>query len=389
MKLLLSLTVFLMLSSFLSAQKGLPPFLKSTNEDGAQPDSVIRRIMKLPENVWLPESKQVFTYGENGNKTETMGYYWDTSAVAWQQQIHTFHSYDENGNMTGEFRFALNPATDKWDTISNYTRLYINNVIYNWNYDNWDPVNHYWYHAMKGEYDYNETGDEVTYITFNWNAQESVYDSSYMSKMKMNFLGKDSTGSYYQWNTEDSNWQYWYSYDYYYDENNNDTLVAYHDFDNTEAIERSYFNENGFRLSTTSFKWVDNEWLGMARIEYIAGTNGKTMMNTSYYWDASQNNWVPQFQEQSYYKGESTVNGNVGNPGIRIFPNPASDHIQVELTNASEAATFEIYDINGKRVLQQLVFSNSYISVSGLSRGFYLYQLHDGNRVFRGKLVIR
>ncbi|HLO58151.1 MAG TPA: T9SS type A sorting domain-containing protein [Bacteroidales bacterium] len=376
----------LLLLSFPVKTQTLSPY-KTANESNDNPDSTISRVQK--QNTWMPSSKLVFSYDENGRKTETMQFYWDTVAISWQQMIHTYHSYDANGNMTSEFRFALNPATDKWDTVSNYTRLYINNAIYSWVYDSWDPANHEWYHAMKGEYDYNESGDEITYITFNWNAQASAWDSSYLCRMKMNSSGKDSTGEYFKWNTSGSNWESWYTYDYYYDENGNDTLIAYHNYGETEFIDHSEFDENGFRTSLTTYKWIDGDWQEVARTEYIPGTNGKTVLSTWFSWDTSLDKWVPVFQDQNYYEGESTKNNNVVNSGLIVFPNPASECIQIKLTDSTTPAIFELYDLNGKRMLQQLVTSGYSIPVSYLSHGLYLYQLHMGNDVFSGKIVIR
>jgi photosystem II stability/assembly factor-like uncharacterized protein len=73
---------------------------------------------------------------------------------------------------------------------------------------------------------------------------------------------------------------------------------------------------------------------------------------------------------------------------ISVYPNPAKDFVVFDLPNGSESATVELYDIQGKKVIQQKLTETKQISVGHLPRGLYLYRLTDSKKFYAGKLVV-
>lgn len=68
------------------------------------------------------------------------------------------------------------------------------------------------------------------------------------------------------------------------------------------------------------------------------------------------------------------IKDGVPNTTIRVYPNPASDYIQVERKVHVENETFSLYDITGKEILKTQVQSSSQqINVSRLARGSYTF----------------
>jgi len=81
------------------------------------------------------------------------------------------------------------------------------------------------------------------------------------------------------------------------------------------------------------------------------------------------------------------------NPVLNIFPSPVVDHLQIDAGSESING-IEIYDISGKRVLENTysgISSTSTISLSvqHLNQGFYFYAISLDGSVVTGKLLIQ
>ncbi len=72
---------------------------------------------------------------------------------------------------------------------------------------------------------------------------------------------------------------------------------------------------------------------------------------------------------------------------LTFYPNPAQEEIYIE--NLTATAEIEIYNISGKKLLQQQVNSSTEsINISNLSAGIYLYSfVQNGKKIKTGKLV--
>lgn len=82
-----------------------------------------------------------------------------------------------------------------------------------------------------------------------------------------------------------------------------------------------------------------------------------------------------------------SVNNNV--KAFAVFPNPANQFININFKSKKKSATLQVFDVNGKRVLQTLVtpeISNS-INVSKLSSGSYLAEINDGETKLTAKFI--
>lgn len=72
---------------------------------------------------------------------------------------------------------------------------------------------------------------------------------------------------------------------------------------------------------------------------------------------------------------------------VRIFPNPASDFIQLS-AGAAPINSVSIYDISGKQVLSERVNSKNMIDISGIENGMYIVSVWFENNVQISKLII-
>ncbi|MEM7163044.1 MAG: T9SS type A sorting domain-containing protein [Bacteroidota bacterium] len=70
-----------------------------------------------------------------------------------------------------------------------------------------------------------------------------------------------------------------------------------------------------------------------------------------------------------------------------IFPNPSSDFIQV--SGDFQEAMMSIYDMSGKRVLQQVIYSSELIHLDDLENGNYLIELGVGDLRARHQFLLQ
>lgn len=73
---------------------------------------------------------------------------------------------------------------------------------------------------------------------------------------------------------------------------------------------------------------------------------------------------------------------------VKVYPNPANHKFTIS-GNFELPAVIELYDITGRKILNQNINSNQPIHISRLAKGLYLYLLNTDNKVIaRGKVVI-
>ena len=76
--------------------------------------------------------------------------------------------------------------------------------------------------------------------------------------------------------------------------------------------------------------------------------------------------------QQAYISIVSTEN-HIADIDISVFPNPAVNYLNVNISDLSKVKTYALFDMSGKLLLQQEVISNQFeISFSNFSSGNYL-----------------
>jgi photosystem II stability/assembly factor-like uncharacterized protein len=83
------------------------------------------------------------------------------------------------------------------------------------------------------------------------------------------------------------------------------------------------------------------------------------------------------------------INDNkANNTDSRIFPNPASDHINIKNAD-NDVLEINIYDVVGKLVNSKMYQQNQSISTSGLDNGIYLVEIKSKKWLEKQKLIIQ
>jgi hypothetical protein len=76
---------------------------------------------------------------------------------------------------------------------------------------------------------------------------------------------------------------------------------------------------------------------------------------------------------------------------LKIYPNPASTEVMVELPKFNGVTSIEVRDLTGKLLLSKNAISieKEIINVSELRKGMYIMVARQGNTTYNQKLTIR
>ncbi|MDR1112465.1 MAG: T9SS type A sorting domain-containing protein, partial [Bacteroidales bacterium] len=105
---------------------------------------------------------------------------------------------------------------------------------------------------------------------------------------------------------------------------------------------------------------------------------------------------VEAYQNANYWREfTNIVYGCVGiedislENSVTLYPNPATDRINIVLPEHVSYAGFTLCDMQGRVLIRREIGNRTEISVSSLAAGVYLYNMATERREYRGKIIIR
>jgi len=131
---------------------------------------------------------------------------------------------------------------------------------------------------------------------------------------------------------------------------------------------------------------------GGATDDLIISTAGVSEASTSYYYDMTNSTWyyttsTPMVRMN--FDPSVGVNEVENNLGLRVFPNPANEVINISL-NKEVSATLTLLDVSGKVVRTHALNGiSTSINTASLNSGVYFVTINDGTSVSTQKVVIK
>ena len=91
-----------------------------------------------------------------------------------------------------------------------------------------------------------------------------------------------------------------------------------------------------------------------------------------------------------YYSGHE-VNGinDISDSGVKVYPNPATDHINFALTGIQGTVLIELFDMQGRLIISKEASGNMYLPVATLTNGLYLYRISYNGKIQQGKIIVK
>jgi len=231
----------------------------------------------------------------------------------------------------------------------------------------WNDTGNQWLNSSKYEYIKNEDGKNTRFIRYKWDSNVNQWMASYNYEYTFDDKGNEIQSLIYNRDTTLSQW----------------LIAAKHEYS---------WDADGNKIQDLSFDWdtITSQWINREKYDYAYDIYGNRILYIMYRWNKDVSDWSYFDRGFNYYSSRNiTEIQGKELTSIRVWPNPADDYIRVDLNPMSGNATFELYDMQGRKLLSQGADINNRISTSRLTSGVYLYRISINTHIFAGKISIR
>ena len=332
-------------------------FRKTTQSTKQRLDSILYHAWVDSINNWITVLKEEYTYDASGNLTQFLDYEWDDANIKWVASYKREYTYDAGGNQTLYLRFDWDDATTKWvaSRKSEFTCDAGGNPTQYLDYE-WDDANSKWVADYKSEYTYDADGNLTQYLDYEWDDANS------------------------KWVADDKA-------EYTYDANGNPTFELYYYLGSTNELTVTskyiYTYDLSFNLSDLIIPSID--WF---LPDYSYKIINKPLGYSTYNWNEAGNDWADDDKGIYYYSEQNvTLINDIEMEKIRLYPNPASEYITFSLEGRDNRASFELFDIQGRKVLNKKIKNGENVSLAEVNKGIYFYYLVSDGHTQSGKLI--
>lgn len=336
---------------------------------------------------WIFSSKEEYGYNEQGLFIFYTSAYYDVDNSIWINSYKYEYTYNENNLMETRTVFGWNSVTEEWipDQREEFSYDANNNHILTIS-GYWDNILEDFDTSYKYEFEYDECNQNILSVFYQW----SEYKASWIAISKYEYTynghGDMLTSKYFNWDDDLSNWQIDSQDEYTYDEFWNEVLYIYSYWD----YDLSYMvlSHKTIKEYNSIYPYSDL----IIAYEYLNDFEAYSYMllnAVNYNWNIENSEWVESSKFEFFYS-EQNVNAinNLPDDFLQIYPNPANDIINIDLNNLSENMIFELFDIQGRKVLSAYLDNNKEISVKHLNSGVFFYKIADNSVILNGKLII-
>jgi hypothetical protein len=373
-----------------------PIFKYDTNVDGNIFENTYYE-WELLISSWNPKLKWKNIYDSDGDLIETTIYQWDLLLSSWALMEKNESTYDSNKKNIQNVSFRW--SFDLWIPDKKIENTYDNNGnLIRMITRIWDSSVNSWEISTYYEAFYDSQGKIVEHITSKWDKNNSQL--AIILRIKLTYDSRGNILRKYTYDRTDSSFNADGEAEFSFDENGN--LI--------KEINRTVFGEDDdFRIPNYKIEYYYNNLFSFDQLVpayYILPWNASSELYPeshmiSYYTfykgpghgsstDIEDNVWIYDKRVKFYYSEfKITAISEILTGLIRIYPNPATDFVVFELKDASQPATIEITDLQGKKVVSQVLPDNRHIAVSQLKSGLYFYTVSQNERIFRGKVLVK
>lgn len=365
---------------------------------------------------WDNQELEEFEFDNDGNELVSQSSYWSVLDDEWIATQRTEQTYDEEGRLSERIQFAEDPGPGS-ALVPQLKRTYIydnegilDETITEFREEN-DMGDEVWVPGLQNLYSY-ENGLQDTVFINAWSPDDEEWQISRIRTFTydggLEVMSRNKT-----WNPTEEVWI------------------------ETGKIEREY-TSSGLETSTTHFIMEEDGWRPVFTIENVWGAGDNAEQLNFYIWSqelqelylssSSQYSFdldfeidelampqsykntprfknkpesrfgtgylpsgfvISQIEDEYHYSPFTTLStSNKQDPKLRLYPNPASDFVNISSQHQTSPVRLEIFDTQGRRVMDMITQPNAQISVAGMPKGLYIYRLNGGGEIQNtGKLV--
>lgn len=104
--------------------------------------------------------------------------------------------------------------------------------------------------------------------------------------------------------------------------------------------------------------------------------------------DESEGTWVGDYKTTLYYSNQNVTSvNNVETEIFKLYPNPVSEDLTFSISGNYKQITFELFNVQGCKVMTKEIKNTETISIESLNNGVYFYNILTDEKRQSGKLM--
>lgn len=371
--------------------------VKSTSAQ--KPDSILSETWLEAESEWIKESKTIFIYDSIQNTKSGVSSRWDIISSRWVFTARTDTYYNRNGKDSIEITSNwFNPAK-KWNeafqTRYSFDNHGNNTLIVNQRFD--DEIKE-WIDSDKKELTYDESGNDTLDIHFTWAAQ-TAWTASYKTKYIYDANGNNILSYLYSWDQTNFNkWLLYSKVEQTFNLNGNKILSMPYNWDpsssqwlHPDSKYESVFDGSGNLTLDSLCLWNpgsqnSGQWMGISKNKYTNNDEGAVTLILTYTSDGISP-WLALYRGTYFYPVRHvTLVPEIADHKIIFYPNPSGEFITFNLPDSSVSTIVEIWDTEGRKLLEQILPEDHIVNISDLAKGMYICRIKHEGKVYSTKI---
>ncbi|MDD4645049.1 MAG: T9SS type A sorting domain-containing protein [Bacteroidales bacterium] len=379
-----------MMKAFLAHNLAVSPVRQNAVKSGStgkfRLDEVLQEAIDSVSGIAKPEYKVTYTYDSLGRMQSQTEREWSGSSEQWLLIYKDELYYGAHGKISKYIDYNYDQGREVW--VPSYKSDYAydtDGVLRMSGYYEFDQADQTWWLGMNSLYYYNDQGQNVLGMTYVRNNPDDDWEVGIKQNLFYNEAGLPARDQTYFWIPGLSEWSAFWELAYQYDEYGNLTRRMINSWSSSEGSFMPRLKEEftyDYTCEIASVILPGPSWLsGSASMAHKpTGSSGYELNGT---------NWVPESRNTYIYSEMSSTGSLTLKPGrAKVFPNPAPGIIGVELENAGNTATIDIFDVAGRKILSAKFTGSTSIDLTDHPENVLFYVLISEGIKQSGKIFI-
>lgn len=347
-------------------------------------DSIVFQEIYASSGVWTYDWKEAFTYNADDLVSVYTNYGWESNIENWEPEHKEEFFYDANHNDTLQMIYDWNELSLAWDIIYKTLKTFnTDNSIEQAMTYNWDSFGATWFVSSKDDYSYNLAGLLLEKISSNWTGTD--WQNSMKTERIYSADNKLLEEVEYYW--QDTVWGPSYKSRYSYDNDGHVENVANESWDDMTSIWMdevllTLTHDNNWLLSDLVLPhFFDDEEVYLFFSAMLTDYSAEIFINGM---------WLDYMAIDTYYSQiEYTGNEPVEESNIKVYPNPTSDNIRIDLGSANVSSMINLYNIVGTKLISKEVNGSDLLDLSNLPNGIYILTMEGEDAQVLSRRIVK
>ncbi len=343
-------------SSWNATDRNWTNLLKEESEYNESENSVVNTQFIWSNNQWNKDRKREFTYNQNNKLIQELSYKRKYDTHDWLLTEKWEYNYNAKEQPLTAILYKWHASSKEWKSQEKIGYQYINNKELHYVfYSNWDYETKQWIEH-----------------TYEW----------YLYDLQWRLI----TLSHFEWeNTSEDHWKLTNRKGYSYDDNDYlkkhvDVVFTPHEDGSIQHVIR--YEAYKFDYSLVFDDLLLPNYLNKQELKFH-----HKLLNTNLSQYNNDTKQQEQYRNIEFYYSQTSDNLYFSSKNTPIYPNPAKESIQINYPDELSQALFELYDINGKKIISLTTNKDESIHINTLANGIYVYRIQFDSYEKTGKLI--